>query len=150
MHAVAWTLSGGVFDLLRLQSQLQELEEKTAQPDFWNEPQRAQELLKKASRIKDRINPFLELERRLNDVLEFRELLELEPNEELEKETDIATLKAMADLDQLELQAMLSGEHDSRHALVELSAGAGAVGWAGGCGRCVRRRRGGRRADRQW
>lgn len=133
MHAVAWTLSGGVFDLLRLQSQLQELEEKTAQPDFWNEPQRAQELLKKASRIKDRINPFLELERRLNDVLEFRELLELEPNEELEKETDIATLKAMADLDQLELQAMLSGEHDSRNALVELSAGAGgseACDWA--------------------
>lgn len=133
MHAVAWTLSGGVFDLLRLQSQLQELEEKTTQPDFWNEPQRAQELLKKASRIKDRINPFLELERRLNDVLEFRELLELEPNEELEKETDIATLKAMADLDQLELQAMLSGEHDSRNALVELSAGAGgseACDWA--------------------
>lgn len=133
MHAVAWTLSGGVFDLLRLQSQLQELEEKTTQPDFWNEPQRAQELLKKASRIKDRINPFLELERRLNDVIEFRELLELEPNEELEKETDIATLKAMADLDQLELQAMLSGEHDSRNALVELSAGAGgseACDWA--------------------
>ncbi len=133
MHAVAWTLSGGGFDLLRLQTQLCELEEHTTQPDFWNDPQRAQELLKKASRIKDRINPFLEIEKRFNDIFEFYELLEMEPNEELELETDQTALKALLDLDQLELQAMLNGEHDGRNALIEISAGAGgseACDWA--------------------
>lgn len=89
--------------------------------------------MKKASRIKETVNPFLDLEKRLNDVLEFYELLDLEPNEELRNETDQAALQMLGDLERLELQAMLSGEHDARNALVEISAGAGgseACDWA--------------------
>lgn len=130
---VAWTLFGGVFDLDRKLSHLRQLEETSAHSDFWNDPPAAQATLKQASRLKETINPFLELERRMNDVFDFFELLAEEPNEELQLEAESAAIKAMADLDALELQAMLSGENDSRNALVEISAGAGgseACDWA--------------------
>lgn len=133
MLAAAWTLLGGVFDVQRLSQQLDKLEEQQANPEFWNDPAAAQSNLKKASRIKDVVNPFFELEKRLDDVFEYYELLELEPNDEIAAETDKAALAVMADLEKFEVQAMLSGEHDGRNALVEISAGAGgseACDWA--------------------
>ena len=133
MPGAAWTLSGGVFDVERLQQQLTTLEEQSQQADFWDDPKAAQALLKKASRLKDVINPYKDLERKWNDVFEFYELLEAEPNEELTEETDATAIALMAELDKLELQAMLSGENDSRNALVEINAGAGgseACDWA--------------------
>lgn len=125
--------SGGIFDLPRLQSQLAELEELSSQPDFWNNPAEAQTQLRKASRLRTVISPFAGLEKRLDDILEFYELLELEPSPELEKDTDQAAVAFLADLDQYELQTLLSGENDDRNALVEISAGAGgseACDWA--------------------
>lgn len=71
--------------------------------------------------------------KRLNDIDEFYELLQLEPNEELEKEADRTAVKFLKDLDDYELKTLLSGEHDSRSALVEIGAGAGgseACDWA--------------------
>lgn len=61
------------------------------------------------------------------------ELLELEASPEVEKETDQMALQFLKDLDAFELKTLLSGEHDDRNALVEISAGAGgneACDWA--------------------
>lgn len=116
-----------------MQSQLTELEEESARTDFWDDPARAQKQLQRASRLRERINPFSHLVKRLNDLDEFRELLSLEPNEELEAEADATALAFMKDLAAYELQTLLSGEHDSKNALVEISAGAGgseACDWA--------------------
>lgn len=60
-------------------------------------------------------------------------MLREEPNEELEAEADRLALAFMAELDKYELQTLLSGEHDTRNALVEIKAGAGgdeATDWA--------------------
>ncbi|MCU0317508.1 MAG: peptide chain release factor 2 [Fimbriimonadaceae bacterium] len=109
------------------------MDEESAQPDFWNEPSLANKKLQEASRLRDIINPFAQLDRRVNDVLEFYELLALEPDDELEREADKTAIQLLKDLDNYELQTLLSGEHDSRAALVEISAGAGgseACDWA--------------------
>ncbi len=61
------------------------------------------------------------------------ELLELEASPEVEKETDQMAVQFLKDLDAFELKTLLSGEHDDRNALVEISAGAGgneACDWA--------------------
>lgn len=60
-------------------------------------------------------------------------MLKLESDDELEKEADKIAIKFLKDLDAYELQTLLSGEHDDRNALVEISAGAGgseACDWA--------------------
>src|SRR5690606_14543521 len=131
--AAAWTLSGGIFDLPRLQTQFGELEEAAAAPDFWSDPQAAQSHLRKLSRIKGIIQPFSALYKRLDEIEEFYELLSTEPDPDLEKEADGRALEFLKDLDQYELQTLLSGEHDDRNAIMEISAGAGgseACDWA--------------------
>jgi len=56
-----------------------------------------------------------------------------DPSEELEKEADGLAIDFLKRLDEYELQTLLSGEHDSRNALLEINAGAGgseACDWA--------------------
>lgn len=128
-----WTLSEVIFDLPRLRSSLKELEEETARPDLWDDPSAAQKLMQKASRLRNRIQPFDKLDARLGDIEDFYELLKDEPNEELEKEADENAIAFLEELDAYELLTLLSGEHDDRSAILEISAGAGgseACDWA--------------------
>lgn len=60
-------------------------------------------------------------------------MLHDEPSPDIEKEADILAIAFLKDLDAYELRTLLSGEHDGRHALMEINAGAGgseACDWA--------------------
>lgn len=129
----ASTRSGGIFDLPKLESELKKLEEQSAEPDFWNDPSAANRILQKMARLKDRISPIIALEKSLRDVQEMYQLLELEADAEVEKETDSMAADFLRRLDEYELQTLLSGEYDDRNAIVEINAGAGgteACDWA--------------------
>ncbi|MFZ4507082.1 MAG: peptide chain release factor 2 [Fimbriimonas sp.] len=129
----ASTPSGGIFDLGNLQTQIQELEELSAQQDFWNDPTAANKILQKISRMKGIAAPYLELDKRSTEIAEFYEMLRLETDAELEKEADRTAIKFLKDLDAYELKTLLSGEFDGRNALMEINAGAGgseACDWA--------------------
>ncbi len=124
-RGAAWTLSEGIFDLDRRRSELAKLDELTASPELWNDPDRAQKLLREASRLKGIIAPFAELHVRLGDLDEYADMLKEEPNDELQAESDELAVQFLKDLDEYELTTLLSGEHDGRNALVEIKAGAG-------------------------
>src|SRR5688572_33025592 len=60
-------------------------------------------------------------------------MIRADPSDDLEKEADQMALGFLKDLDDYELRTLLSGEHDSRNALLEINAGAGgseACDWA--------------------
>ena len=84
-------------------------------------------MLQETNALRERITPFLEMERRVNDLETMCELLaeEAEPDEAsvLEQEADMRRLAR--DMDRLELETLLSGEHDAADAIVEIKAGAG-------------------------
>ncbi len=66
-------------------------------------------------------------------MAELYEMLQLEPDDALEKEADSLAIEFLENLDQYELRTLLNGEHDSRNALLEVNAGAGgseACDWA--------------------
>jgi peptide chain release factor 2 len=121
----AWTLSGGIFDLPQLQSRIAELEARQADPDLWNDPAAANKALRSLSRFRGIANPFLQLDKTERDIAELYDMLRLEPDGETEKEADRMALSFIKELDQYELQTLLSGEFDSRNALFEINAGAG-------------------------
>lgn len=132
-RATASTLSGGIFDLPQLQAQIAALEERTSDPEFWNDPTAANKQLQRLSRLRAIANPFQDLERRLSEIREWYDLLAEEENPELQKETDAMAATFYKDLDAYELRTLLSGEHDGDNALLEISAGAGgdeATDWA--------------------
>lgn len=125
--------SGGVFDLPRKATEIEKLEAIAAEPDFWNDPSEAQKLYRKLSVLKSSIGPVQELAKNLSDILEYYQLLELESDPATEKEAKSLAIKFLKDLDQFELETMLSGEHDGRNAIIEIGAGAGgseACDWA--------------------
>lgn len=131
--ADGWTRLGGIFDVPGKQKLIAELEDKSAEPTFWEDPSAANKHLQRLARLKDVVNPWRELDQRERDVQEYYTLLKEEPNDDIEAETDAAALKLLADLDKYELQTLLSGEHDHRNAILEINAGAGgseACDWA--------------------
>lgn len=128
-----WTLSGGIFDLPGLESQITKLETESSQPDFWNDPKAAQGVVRQLSRLRGRAQPWQDLDKRLRDLLDVYEMLQEENDDELSAEADKSAIVFLKDLAKYDLQTLLSGEHDDRNALVEISAGAGgseACDWA--------------------
>lgn len=116
-----------------MQSQINELERESEGSNFWDDPAHANRQFKKLSRLKDTIAPIHKLEASLRDIVEMEELLALEPNDELEKENSKQVDQFIKDLDAFELFTLLSGEYDSRSAILEINAGAGgteACDWA--------------------
>jgi len=118
-----------VFDLGKKETELAALEVEAGAPDLWSNPQKAQQLMKRISSLRDEIETWCGLEKRLADALELAQLQDASLQAELETET--TTLEH--EVDQRELRTLLSGEYDAGDALLSINAGAGgteACDWA--------------------
>ena len=101
------------------------LEHKMAAPDFWNNPDTAQEVVAEVKSLKSLLAPFGDLERRIGDLVVLYELAE-----EADSAGDLAEAATEAqriagDLERLELQTLLAGPHDSGNCYFAIHAGAG-------------------------
>ena len=85
--------------------------------------------MKNLSELKDEINLWGSLEKRINDTLELSSLNDPSLDEELQKEAD----KIKLELDQLSLSTLLGGKYDRGNALLTINTGEGgtdAQDWA--------------------
>ena len=116
-----------VVDLPKLRSELQELEAVAGVPNLWDNPEEAQKVTSKLSRVQSEINRISGLRERLDDLPVLLELANNENDagaiEEASKELD-SLIKAIGDL---EVQTLLSGEYDQRDALITIRSEAGGV-----------------------
>lgn len=122
-----------IFDLHNLRTQIAELEARSSELDFWNNPEFANKTLQKLSRLRNIAQPFQQLDKTETDIAELYEMLRGETDPRTEAEADAMAIAFLADLDTFELKTLLNGEHDGRNALVEVNAGAGgseACDWA--------------------
>ncbi len=113
--------------------QIEEIEAKSAEPGFWDDPNAANRELQRLSRLKGILTPLDELSDSERNLAELFELLAGDPSPELEAEAAAMVARFLRDLEAYELRTLLSGEHDSRNAILEISAGAGgteACDWA--------------------
>lgn len=97
-----------------------------AQPGFWDEPEKAQVLVKQKKLCLQAVEP---IDKVLGLIEDAGVLLELGAEEPGAVDSDLVELKGRVSqsLDQLEFQLMLSGEHDGHNAIVTLQPGAGGV-----------------------
>ncbi|MGA7688646.1 MAG: peptide chain release factor 2 [Jiangellales bacterium] len=126
------TLSGieQVLDIDTLRAQAAELEKQASDPDLWNDPANAQRVTSRLSSAQADIRRLEEMRAHLDDLPVLLEMAQEADGDdaaaafvELEAELDGLT-GSVADL---EVRTLLSGEYDSRDALVNLRAGAGGV-----------------------
>ncbi len=96
-----------------------------ARPGFWDKPEKAQETIAEANRLKAWAIPWSELHKRAGDLQALRELLEMEDDPDLEAEFERGLEALEAGVEALELKTMLQGEDDHREAIVTIHPGAG-------------------------
>ena len=114
-----------VFDLLSLKNEAEELEEKAAQQDFWDNPQTAQMVMQKIARLQDSVQSWTLMEQRARSTLELLELSDKENAESLVADLSEEIDKLQIELDRREFEVILSGEYDDHNALIAIHAGAG-------------------------
>ena len=114
------------FDPASLTARVAELNEELAQPDFWNDQQRAARLSAEHQRAQQKLQRYDEL---VSNVEFLREGLGTFPDEEL-----APTLRdVQAELSRLQEDALFSGEYDAGDAVVTIQSDAGgtdAQDWA--------------------
>lgn len=124
---------GGIFDYATKTERLEEVEQELAQPDVWDDPDRAQELGKERSQLEAVVKTIDNLDSGLADS---RDLLDMAVEEDDESsvqdvEADLSGMQKQ--LETLEFRRMFSGELDSNNCYVEIQSGSGgteAQDWA--------------------
>ena len=101
------------------------------EPNFWDNPEKAQEQLRKVAGIKSWVEGFDEVKKAVDEVVLMPEFV----SEGLasEEEAEVAYTRATELVEKLELRNMLSGEEDKMGAIIDINAGAGgteALDWA--------------------
>ena len=120
-----------------MEKQSAELEKETMQDGFWNNSKKSGIILQKIKTIKNKVEIYNKLNTELNSLLEMSELL-IEENEfnnsaSSETEQDNSLIKDILDgtktlqkeLDNLEIETLLSGKYDINNAIVTIHPGAG-------------------------
>ncbi|MGH7830383.1 MAG: peptide chain release factor 2 [Candidatus Binatia bacterium] len=123
----------GVFDLDAKQKRIAELNQLTSRRDFWNDGEKAQNLLKEQSSLKEIVDSWEQCRASLEEARFFLDVAKDEKNEEALTEASAKVADVTQTLAQIELKQILGGPDDRRSAIVSLHPGAGgteAQDWA--------------------
>ncbi len=124
-----------VLDLDGMRKEAEELRERSADPALWSDQDNAQAVTRRLSYLDAELARLEVLHSRLDDLAVMFELAESENDEPTLNEAlrELAAIRGQ--MDQLEIRTLLSGEYDSREALITINAqagGADAADWAEG------------------
>ncbi|HEY43731.1 MAG TPA: peptide chain release factor 2 [Anaerolineae bacterium] len=123
-------MSWCVFDFPKLETLLAELERSSEDPSLWDEQEKAQRTMRQLARVRNEVEGWRTLVRRVGDASELTSLEDEELREGIEDE-----LRAIEDeIVQRETRVLLSGRYDRDDAILAIHAGAGGTDsqdWAG-------------------
>ena len=125
-----------LYDALRiaeLTKQVNEMEEKTLDPDFWSDQDNSSKVLQSIKQNKRKLDQFNSLAGRLEDAIALAEMA-IEENEAGYADEVKAELEFVeAEEERMRIEILLSGEYDRNNAIVSFHPGAGgteAQDWA--------------------
>ena len=114
-----------LFDITKLELDLQFLESQTLQEGFWSDSKKSSEILSKIKQLKTKCTTYRNLEKQILEVLELAELTKLENEESMSKEVVKEVEKLKHSVEKFELLTLLSGKYDINNAIVTIHPGAG-------------------------
>jgi peptide chain release factor 2 len=116
-----------------LVNQVAELEEKAAQPGFWDNVEASQKTLQITRQYKDRIEQYDAMCVNCEDALTLIELAEEENDPSMLEEIDNMIEHLRMEIEEMRLSTLLTGEYDNQNAILTFHPGAGgteAQDWA--------------------
>ena len=112
-------------DLANKEKRIEELERKMEEPDFWDNPERSQEMMKELKSLKDDKEIYENLESQRDDMETLIEMGYEEDDASVIPEIQEILDQFEADFENIRMKTLLSGEYDRDDAIVTLHAGAG-------------------------
>ena len=112
-------------DLEGARREVEELEEKTGDPNFWNDVSASQKVLQRTKQLKNKLEHHAHLTSQWEDLSTLVDMAMEEDDATLlpEVEEGYATLESA--LEEANLATLLTGEYDANNAILTLHAGAG-------------------------
>ncbi|MEZ4915461.1 MAG: peptide chain release factor 2 [Chitinophagales bacterium] len=114
---------GRFLDIADRKIKIEEAQRISVEPDFWNDPTKAETILKEMSKQKYWVKLYDDVKTKLDDLDVMQEFFEME--EISENELDASYNKTMEAIDELEFKSTLNKEEDAFSAILEINAGAG-------------------------
>ena len=115
-----------LFDIDKLEKELEQLEEQTVQEGFWQQDSNETgKVLTKIKQIKNKVIKYRKVEQETTNLKELTELANLENDEDVAKDILKSTKKLEEDIEKLQLETLLSGKYDKNNAILTLHPGAG-------------------------
>ncbi|MEU7431254.1 MULTISPECIES: peptide chain release factor 2 [unclassified Streptomyces] len=116
-----------VLDLDKMRADVAVLEEQAAAPSLWDDPESAQKVTSRLSYLQGQVRRAEQLRSRVDDLEVLFELAEAEDDEDARAEAETELAEVRKAVEELEVRTLLSGEYDSREAVVNIRAEAGGV-----------------------
>lgn len=121
----SWLNYGGIFDLARMTAELNDIELKTSQPDFWKDTQAAAKVNRRKAALDRELSRWRETERRQSDIEALLELALESGDAGLEQELTAELEPFEKSVAQFRIELLLSGELDDNNAIFSIHPGAG-------------------------
>ena len=113
------------FDVAGAKEKINELEELSADPDFWNDLEKSQKTLQKLKALKNKVGKYEGLVTTYEDILTLIEMGIEEQDDSVYEEVKEMNDSFLAEYEALRIATMLDGEYDRNNAIVTLHAGTG-------------------------
>lgn len=101
------------------------MENKASEPDFWNDPEKSQAVLKHLKQLKTKLGRFQQLESKYEEI----ELMIMIGNEENDASMAEKVREELEDYKKafnlLRLETLFTGEYDANNAILTIHPGAG-------------------------
>ncbi|GMV41692.1 MAG: peptide chain release factor 2 [Myxococcales bacterium] len=119
--------SGGIFDVDQARERVAALDEQSAVPSFWDDPAKAQAVLKERNELVERVDTWTTPNTALEDAVLLMDMAEEESDDSLEAELRRSLDDVRAQVEALEFQRMLGTVEDKTGAIVAINSGAGGI-----------------------
>jgi len=116
-----------VIDLDAARREIAELEQQASDPNLWDDQERAQQVTSRLSFLQNEVRRVEQLRSQLDDVLVLFELAETENDQSTAAEATAELDQIAAEIAEMEVRTLLSGDYDQRGALIHVHSGAGGV-----------------------
>jgi peptide chain release factor 2 len=110
-----------VFDLPKQESDLTQLERAAEDPTLWDDPEAAQNSMRRLARLRRNVDSWRSLVQRTEDAIELAGI----GDDDLRADIEAEYTSIEHELEKREFQALLSGRYDRESAILAVHAGAG-------------------------
>lgn len=124
---------GEALGISSAKEEIAELEKQAAADGFWDDLENSQKVLRQTSKLKNKVSAYESLCGDFDDTLTLIEMADEEGDESLVPEETEGVDRVLKTIEDMRMSTLLSGEYDSKNAILTFHAGAGgteAQDWA--------------------